>query len=153
MSEFNPAEAIIGFGKQIAYCDTVNGTYIKVAGSQDITTPERELGKAETTNDDSEDFTKDYQPALYEPGTASFKYVYGATQYAALDAVFLLATVAATRPQATKFWKVTLPDGATKTFKGFLTKHSDPLEMEGTVIVECEIQVRSKVTYTPPASS
>ena len=140
-------EVIIGHGKHIAHsADGV--TYSDVAGTIEVNLPERELGAAEITNDDSPDFTKEYMPGMYEPGTVSFTYRYNKTGFAALEAIYQLATVAATRGSATKFWKVTLPDGSESTFKGFLTAHNLPVEGEDSPIVEAEIQIVGKMVYT-----
>ena len=144
-------EHIIGHAKQLSYGDTLVGATTRVFGTREVNLPERELGTAEVTNDDTPDFHKDYIPGLYEPGTVSFTYLYAKSQFAALEAIYQLATVAATRASATKFWKVTLPDASTATFKGFLTKHDLPMETEDEVVVEAEIQVVGKITFTAGA--
>lgn len=146
---YNRDEHAIGYGKKIAYSATEGGSYTEVDGTVEVNLPERELGTAEATNDDSPDFHKDYLPGLYEPGTVSFTYRYGKTLFAAVETVFQLANVAATRASATKFWKVTLPEGSTATFKGFLVKHDLPMEIEDVITVEAEIQVIGKITFTP----
>lgn len=149
---FDRAETIIGAGKRLAYCATSNGTFISVFGTVDISLPERELGVSEITNDDSPDFHKDYIPGLYEPGTIPFTYRYTKTQFALLEAIYQLATVAATRASATKYWKVTLGDGSVAAFQGFLTKHDLPVEgEEDSPVVECELQVIGKMTWTSGA--
>jgi hypothetical protein len=144
-------EHILGFGKKLAYSATSGGTYIEIDGTQEVNLPERELGAAEITNDDSVAYHKDYIPALYEPGTVSFTYVYGKTVFAAVEAVFQLASVAATRADATKFWKVTLSDGSIAAFQGFITKHDLPAELEDAIVVEGEIQVVGPMTFTAAA--
>jgi hypothetical protein len=144
-------EHILGFGKKLAYSATLGGTYIEIDGTQEVNLPERELGAAETTNDDSAAFHKDYIPSLYEPGTVSFTYVYGKTVFAAVEAVFQLASVAATRADASKFWKVTLSDGSIAAFQGFITKHDLPAELEDAIVVEGEIQVVGPMTFTAAA--
>jgi hypothetical protein len=149
---FERDEVIIGHGKQLLYCDTVDGTYTKVDGTIEVNLPERELEAEEITNDDSPDFHKDYNPGMYEPGTVPFTYKYTKTQFAALETIFQLATVAATRSSATKFWKVILTDGSTASFRGFLTKHDLPME-QGTVNVEAEMQVCGKMSYDEGESS
>jgi hypothetical protein len=145
---FNRDEVIISHGKRLAYCDTINGTYVNVFGTIDVSLPERELGAAEITNDDSADFHKDYNPGMYDPGTAPFSYRYTRSQFTALETIYQLATVAATRANATKFWKVTIPDGSTAIFKGFITAHNLPMEgSEDSPVVEGELQVCGKIAW------
>lgn len=145
---YDREEHIIGHGKHIAYGDTAIGTFTNVDGTIEVTLPERELGTTELTNDDSPDFHKDYMPSLYEPGSVSFTYRYGKTVFAALEGIYQLASAAGTRASATKFWKVTLPDGSVAAFRGFLTKHDLPVEQEDSPVVEAEIQVAGKMTFT-----
>lgn len=153
MPTFDRDEAIIGYGKHIAYSDTEAGSYTAIAGTVDINLPERELSAEEVTNDDSPNFHKQYIPGMYEPGTVSFTYRYNTTSFAALEAIYQLASVAGTRTSATKWWKVTLSDGSTATFRGFLTAHNLPLEIEGSPIVESEIQVDGAMEYTAASGS
>lgn len=145
MATYDRDEHVLGYGKSIAFSDSENGSYTTIAGTIDVQLPERELGAAEITNDDSEDYHKDYTPRLYEPGTASFSYKYTASQFAELETVYQLASDAGTRASATKWWKVTLPDGEVHKFRGFLTKHDLPVEIEEVPTVESEIQVCGKM--------
>jgi len=151
MADFVNADAIIGYKKKIEFSDTLMGTYVKLAGTININLPERELGTAETTNDDSPGFHKQYIPALYEPGTVTVSYRYGAPGFAAVETLFQLAAVASTRAAATKFWKVTLPDTTVAAFQGFVTRNNLPLEIEDSPECEFEIQVSGAMTYTDPA--
>lgn len=146
---FQEAEVQIGHKKQIAYSAT-DSSYLKVDGTIEINLPEAELGESEITNDDTADFGKDYQPALYEPGTVTVSYVYTKTQFALIEAKFQQARVAATRAAATMFWQTTLPDGSTAKFKGYIKSHKLPMDQEGTLVSEFEIRVRTKITYAPP---
>lgn len=146
-------EHVLGHAKQIAYGDTLATATNTIFGTREVSLPERELGTADITNDNSPDFHKDYLPALYEPGTVSFTYVYAKTVFAQVEAIYQLATVAATRVSATKFWKVTLPDGSTATFRGFLLKHDLPMESEDAIVVESEIQVIGKIVFTAAAAA
>jgi hypothetical protein len=148
---FDIDEAILKAGKHLAFSDTESGTYTNVDGTTEMNFPDRELGKAEVTNDDSPDRTKQYIPALYEPGTVSFKYIYGATSFDALETIYQLAVDQAGAIAARKWWKITLADGAFVKFEGFLTKHTLPLDgLEDAPIVEGEIQVSGAMVYTPP---
>jgi hypothetical protein len=142
-------EVIIPHGKHIAYSDTLGGSYTNVDGTVDVNLPERELGASEITNDDSPDFHKDYIPGMYEPGTVGFTYRYNKTGFAALETIFQLASATGTRASATKYWKVTIPDGgSTAIFRGFMTAHTLPMEGdEDSPIVEVELQVNGKIAY------
>lgn len=140
---------IIPFGKTIAYCDTANGEFIAIAKTQKVTLPEAELGKAESTHDQSADAHKEYLPTLYEPGTMKVTYEYTAAQYATCEGIRLLATDTATRASATKFWQVILPDGSVGLVKGFITKHvASEFDMETVPTVDIEIQCSGKMTFT-----
>lgn len=153
MSEFNRDEAIIGQGKQLSYSDTEEGEYTTIGGTVEINLPERELASEEITNDDSPDRHKDYIPGLFEPGTTSFTYIYGKTQFAQIETVYQLAKDPATVPQATKFWKFALPDGSIASWRGFITKHNLPTEIEKAVTVEGEMQVIGAVEFAPAGDS
>jgi len=146
-------DPIIGYGKHIAYSSDGGSTYTSVGKTTEVKLPERELGTAEITNDDSPDFHKEYIPALYEPGTVTFSYIYTAAQFAALETIYQLAADTATRADATKTWKVTFPDGSTSVFDGFMTKHDLPLALEDGVTVEAEIQVSGQMTFTAGMAS
>jgi hypothetical protein len=148
---FDRDEVMSHHGKRIAYADTLAGSYTTVFGTVDINLPERELEEEEVTNDDSADYTKDFEPGLYDPGSASFTYKYQKTQYTALETLFQLATVPATRVDATKFWKVTLVDGSTAIFQGYLKTHNLPLEGATVPTVDAEIRVKGKVTWAAGA--
>jgi hypothetical protein len=153
---YSDTEHTIGHGFNVAYADTLAGlsSGTSIDGTTDVHLPESELGESEITNDDTPDFQKDFLPGLYDPGTVSFSYKYGKTLFATVEALYQLAAVAATRVSATKFWKVTLPDGSTATFKGFLKKHSLPSAgQEDAITCECEIRVRSKITFTPAVAA
>lgn len=151
---YDRTEHILGYGKHLFY-GTTNPASTPVYGTIDIQLPERELGIAEITNDDSPNYHKDYIPALYEPGKVPFTYRYGRTLYAALETIFMLASSAtmATRATATKWWLVTLPDGSTAAFQGFLIKHDLPTQLEDSPVVEAEIQVIGKMTFTAGAGT
>ncbi len=144
---FDRDECIIGYGKSIGYSDTQGGGLTMVDGTIEISYPESELGKAEITNDDSPDFHKDYIPGLYEPGTVKVTYRYTSSIYTQMQTVYQLASVAATRASATKYWTIELPDGATTEFRGFISKNNLPIpDLEGSPICEMEIQVGGSST-------
>ena len=142
-------DPIVPFGKEISYCDTANGEFTAIAKTQKVTLPEAELGKAESTHDGSPDAHKEYLPTLYEPGTMKVTYEYTAAQFAVCEGIRLLATDAATRASATKFWKVLLPDGSAGLVKGFITKHAAAeFDLETVPTVDIEIQCSGKMTFT-----
>ncbi len=153
---FTRSEVILGYGKHIAYADSAGGSYTNVDGTQDIQLPERELGESEITNDDSGDYHRDFIPALYDAGVVTFTYVYTKSQFAALDTIFQLGTTANGRGLGTggcqKYWKVTLPDGSTAKFTGYLRKHDLPTTIDESPVVNVEIRVNSKMTYSSSGS-
>lgn len=147
----NESEVIIGHGKHIAYSDTEVGVYTNVNGTIEIQLPERELSASEYTNDDSPDFHKQYTPGVFEPGTIAVTYRYAKTGFTAVETIYQLACVAATRASATKWWKITLPDGSTGKVRGFIVKHDLPVEGDDSPVVEMEIQAIGKMVWTPAA--
>lgn len=153
MADIVEEEVILGFGKTIEFSDTENGSYTKLPGSITTTLPDRELGEAETTNDDSPDFHRQFIPGLYDPGVVSLTYRYSATGYAMMEELFQLAADAVTRPDAIKWWKVTLIDGAVAKFRGWVKKNGMPVELDTSPEVECEIRATGKMSFTPAGGS
>lgn len=143
---FDRDEVEIGYGKKLEYSDNGTSGWTQVFGTIDIQLPQRELGEAEITNDDSEDFHRDFIPGLYDPGVAPFTYVYTDSVFAGLETLFQLASVRATRAAATKYWRTTLADGSTKVYRGFLKKHDLPVDVDGVPTCEAEIRVSGKMT-------
>ncbi|MGC4030255.1 MAG: phage tail tube protein [Tepidisphaeraceae bacterium] len=140
-----------GFGKILEYSDTGSGTWTKASKTVEIEIPDAELGAEESTHDDSTDYHREYIPTLYDPGTLPFTYRYEKAAFALIEAVFQLANTSATRASATKFWRLTLPDGSKVAWKGFITKHGLPTDIDGVLTCECEMQVIGKRTFTPAA--
>lgn len=147
------SEHIIGFGKKLSYCTTVNGSYTDVYNTRNITAPQTQLGSAEITNDNSPNRTKARIPGLYDPGTVSFTYVYSRTQFAALQTLLAGGTSQAGAAAATLFWKITYADGSVLAFQGYLTKNDLPAELEGELVSEGEIQATTVPTFTAGAGS
>lgn len=150
---YMPEDHIIGHGGSLGFCDTENGTYLLVRGTREVNLPERELGEAETTNDDSPDFHKENTPGMYDPGTVTASCVYQPTQFADIEELFQLSSAAGTRANATKYWKHTLPDGSVAAFRGWVKRNDMPREQEGEMVFEFEIRVVGKMTFTKPAGS
>lgn len=154
---YAPEDHQIGHGGKLSYCDTAIGTYIEIRGIQECNVPESELGESETTNDDSPDFHKEYTLGMYEPGTATFSYVFQPNQFGDIDALYMLASVAANRllrdaaNSPIKYWKHTTPDGSVHAFKGWVKSNKLPRDQEGTLVSEAEIRVIGKTAFTPAA--
>lgn len=143
------SEYIIHHGKNVGYGATSNGSFTMLDDTRDVGFPEPEFGTAETTNDSTPNFTKAYIPGLKEPGKLTFSYVYGKTQFTALDTIFALNEDATTRATSSKYWKVLLADGSFGVAKGFMTKHAlPPGDGEDVVTVDVEIQITSKWAFT-----
>jgi hypothetical protein len=152
---YDASEHIIERGKRLEFADTLNGSRTRVYGTIEINFPERELGAAEYTNDDTPNNSKSYGPGEYDPGKVPFTYRYGKTTYAALETIFNLPEDPAQRNTAIKYWFLTLPDGAQRVGRGFLTKHQMPMGGDGNTspVVEAEIQTTEKWTFTPTGGS
>lgn len=146
---YDPATHRIGHRGALGYCDTVDGDYIRVRGTQECNIPESELGESETTNDDSTDFHKEYIPGVFEPGNVTFTYVFQADQFSDIDVLRLLGSSLGTRASGTKFWRHFLPDGSKYQFRGWVKSNKLPRDQEGTIVCEAEIKVIGKTTFTP----
>lgn len=153
MAGYDADEVVIGHGKELAWSDTENGSYTPIPGTIEVNLPERELGESEILNDDSPDYHKDYLPSVFDPGTISATYQYGKTAFAEVEALYQLASVTATRDSATKWWRITNPDGSASKVRGFIKTHNLPMEQEDAVVVELEIRCRGKMTFTPASVS
>ncbi len=138
-------------GKRLSYSDTLIGARTEVFGTVDVNLPERELEEEDVTSDDSPDFTKEFDPALYDPGEVGFTYKYTKTQFTALETLFQLASAVLTRKDATKFWKILYPDGSSAIFQGYLKAHNLPGEGATTLQAEGAIRVKGKVTWAAGA--
>ncbi|HQY88825.1 MAG TPA: hypothetical protein PK402_09210 [Tepidisphaeraceae bacterium] len=149
----------INHGKQLSFCDTVDGEYTHVAKTQDWNLPDSELGASEFTNDDSPNFTKQYQPGMYEPGTVEGTYVYTDDAFEIMQELFERGKDEANRAAdaetpVTVFWKAELPSGAVASWQGFVTKNGLPMDgQDETTVSEFAIQVSGTMTYTAASDS
>ena len=142
---FVDSEVIIPSGKVLSYSTTSNGTFITIFGTKEITPPEREIGKAEYTNDSSPKTSAtgpvvaQYKASKAEPGMVKANYVYQSTQFAALETVFAAG--------ATLYWKLLTPqDNKVRSFQGFITKHNEgEFNLEDVPDIDLEIQVSGPV--------
>ena len=145
---FSEIEVIVPIGKRLSYSPTSNGTYVTIFGTTKITPPEREIGKADYTNDDSPraassgttgPVVKEYKSATMEPGTVKASYVYQVTQFGTIDAVFVTG--------ASVYWKLLTPDNKVRTFMGYISKHAEgELGLDDVPEIDLEIQVSGPIT-------
>ena len=87
MSFNNASSSVVGFGSQIAYATITSGnagSYTMVAQTQDISSPEMEVGDVKTTNNSSPNNSHEYRPGLTEPGEVEFDVVYFKTGHQTL---------------------------------------------------------------------
>lgn len=145
MSAFVDSEVDIPQGKRLSYCTTANGTFTVISGTTDVTPPERERGEAEYTSDDSAGRTKQFKPAMSDPGKCKGKYRYQKTQFAAIETLSAAATQL--------YFKLQTPDLAVHAWQGFFTKHNvGELGMEEVPDVDFEIRVNGVTTFTAAPS-
>jgi hypothetical protein len=130
---------MIGFGVALGYsADGV--TYTDVAKVVDITPPEPSVGKSKSTHNATANATHTYEPTLIEPGENDVKILFAKAVHAVLDGFFW--------SRATKFWKITLAEGSTQTFQGFIMNLGTPTPMEDQVQTTMKMCVTGKVTFT-----
>jgi hypothetical protein len=108
---------VVGFGSIIAQSNASGGTYVKVAQSIDLDTPDTEIGKLKITNNDSPTGgnpagAHEYAPGMTDPGALEFQVVFAKGQHEALM-----------QEQGNGFiywWKETFPDGTVCNFPAYL---------------------------------
>jgi hypothetical protein len=153
MGALDENEATIGFNKKLEWSDTENGSYTRVSNTVDVDLPDRSLGEAEFTNDESPDFHRQFTPQLYDPGTLDFTYIYTDDAFEAIEELYATGMVAETRDEMTKWWKITIPTGAVCKFRGYVNKHGMPMTVDGINQVAASLRVSGKMTFTPAGGS
>lgn len=135
-----------GFGGKLAYADLGESSFTDVAQTVDVGMPSTQVGVREVVHNDLANATKEKAPGLLDPQEFEVSLVYTDAQATALY------TLKAAR--AEKTWKVTLANGATSTFDGFITNLEYEAETDdGNVQGTLTIQLTTIETYTAAPSS
>jgi hypothetical protein len=137
--------ATVGYGSQLLYSTTEEGSYSAIAQTVDLAGPEPEIGEVNITNNDSANATKEYLPGMIEPGEMEFEVIYKK------DACNTLYTMFSGR---TVYWfKLAYPDGSYWIFPGFLNSFGTEAPTEDEAIRNTiGIKLTALPTFTPSIS-
>ena len=119
-------QSTLGFGSKISYSSNAGATWVPVAQSEDLNSPEVETGKVKITNNDSPNTSQEYAPGILDPSGIDFQWIYTAAQQAALYTLQTARTVV--------LWKEIFPDGSGWTWSGWITKIHDETKVENEAI-------------------
>ena len=105
----------IGYGTTLAYGESAGAEDNLVGEIYDINLPPITRAKVDFTNNDSPDETEELKPGLLQLGDVTFNMNLTAESYSDLDSL-----ARSTRATCQKAWLITLPDGSTQPFTGFV---------------------------------
>lgn len=134
------AGEFIGYGATLGYSDTINGTYVTLAGLLDVDPNELKMGEVKTTAHDSPNYAHTYSPGMIEPGEISVKAHFKRAVYTTLYNLF--------KGRTKKFWQITVNDVATPSkwqCEGFLSSMKVMTPMEEN----CEDDLKIKLSGLP----
>ena len=137
-----------GFGSSILMATTTYsggaftvGTYVKVAQSKDLKSPEPEVGDIKITNNDSPNNSKEYRPGMIEPGETEFDWIYFPSQQATLYATLGDGNIYG--------WKEVFPDGSNCVWLGYIKKIGIETKTEDEAITgKVTIKAINKMVYS-----
>jgi hypothetical protein len=135
-------DEVAGYGTSIGYADTAEGSYTTLADVVDITPPEEEVDDIETTTHSSTNKVRTYQGGLIEPGETDVVIQFDKTIYGTLRGL----------RGAKKFWKITIPDGSTQVFAGYIKKIGPETPLDDIVTVNLTMMVAGDPTYRAATS-
>jgi hypothetical protein len=141
---YSPTPAVKAFGSILYYAPIVSGapgTWVEIAYTEDLKTPDIEVGDIKITNNQSPNNTHEYMPGLIEGGTVEYDIVYtssvAGTLYGLLDAATTYA------------WQEVYPDGAAMVWFGYVKGFGIEGKTEdGDLKNKMKVKVCSKPTFT-----
>lgn len=134
-------EGSIGYGQSLGYSND-GAAYTSVAQTTDFDGPDVSVKAVQITNNDSPNGFHEKTPGMGDAGKVTFKCIYKKTIVSALYGLI----------RATKYWKLTYPDGSTWVCQGFITmgpKVGSP--MEDAEIVDVTLEWSGKPVFTAAA--
>ncbi|MBV8781387.1 MAG: hypothetical protein JO353_08320 [Phycisphaerae bacterium] len=129
--------AIIGAGSSLAYSATSGGSYSALSELIKIGFPKSSVAKIKATNMQSLNLTSEYIAGFKDTAELSFE-----ANYLKAD-----MTTYQTQLRVQQWWKITLPDGSTFTFPGFLAEIDGDTEAEAKITVKGKLQVTGAITW------
>jgi hypothetical protein len=147
-----PSDATPGYGASIGYTDLVVGgdysgsSYTALAQVGDVPMPESDVEEVEISNQDSPTGASglpvaEFLPTWITPGEIELELVYTKAQFATLNGL----------NGVSKHWKVTLSDGSSGEFNGWVKKPQVTSELKGKVIAKTSIRATGEVGFAPAA--
>jgi hypothetical protein len=132
-------QAIIGASTTLGYGSTLGGSYTSYGEVVDVKQPGGQVGKVEATHYTSPNFEKEWLSQKWkERDDVGLKLNYFKSQQTLLESHLGLQ----------QFFKITLPDGSTWVFPGFMAKIGGEIPNQGKVECEASITVTGAPTFT-----
>lgn len=117
-------------------------TWTAFAGVTEITPPKPSIAKIDTTNFESPDEAREYEPGLMEVDDVEITLQFDKTQAAAVYALL----------SSKKGFRVLFADGSKWELDGFISGYGDAIDREGIITTAVTIAVSGKPIFTPAAS-
>lgn len=134
-----PTNATKGYGASLAW-GTTPGSLTDIIQIRDISGPSVEVGEVDITNQDSANEFKEWLPGFADAGEVEFNVVYTKAQCASLYSIVANGDI--------YYFVLTLRDGSTWAFYGFIKNFGTEVEYEDSVIEnEISIRVTGKPTF------
>lgn len=132
--------AIPGHSTKLEY-STSPETWVEIENVEEVTPGAISIDDIETSHMQSTDQYKTFMPGWKDAGEATATVQYDETQHAALMA----------RIGVSGGFRVTLQDGSTITFDGYIKGVAVTVEREGKVLTELTIKASGKPTFAAAA--
>lgn len=136
------SKAILGAGTTLSHCATSSGTYVTIAEVFTVELPSVKTEQVKVTHYGSTSLFHEYISGFKDGGEVNFELNYYKTEHATLDGL------QGVQPM---FWKVTLPDGSTDQFPGFLDALGASIPNEDKITSKGTLKVTGAPTFTPAA--
>ena len=135
-------KSILGAGTTLGHCTTSGGSYITIAEAFSVEIPSVKTEQVKVTHYGSTGMFHEYISGFRDGGEVTFELNYFKTEHATLDGLQGVTPM---------FWKVTLPDGSTSTFPGFLDSLGVSIPIEDKMVTKGAIKVTGAATFVPAA--
>ena len=133
-----------GFGAQLGYAELGQGTYADIAQTVDLGLPSSTVGAIEIVHNDLPGGVKQFKAGLISPEEYEFSVIYD--KAAAADLYALKAS------RATKSWRLSIPDGSSMTFDGFVVGLGGESETDDGLF-NCSVTIQQSGTETFTAAA
>lgn len=134
----------IGFGAQVGYSDTLNGTYANVSELTDVTHPSIEINDVDLTHHGLTDFFRDFTPGLGTAGEIEFKVLFAKSQQNTLYGLL----------RTTKYWRINFPLDTGETVnscwkcRGYLKMIQTMTPLDDKMEATLKVKLRGKPVWT-----